>query len=42
MGSDTHYPEERPAYERTVAPFAIERHPVTNARSPSSSTPPAT
>ena len=31
MGSDTHYPEERPAHERTVAPFAIERHPVTNA-----------
>ena len=32
MGSDAHYPEERPAHERTVAAFAIERHPVTNAQ----------
>lgn len=31
MGSDTHYPEERPAHERIVEAFAIERHPVTNA-----------
>jgi sulfatase modifying factor 1 len=32
MGSDRHYPEERPRHDRRVAPFAIERHPVTNAR----------
>ena len=32
MGSDASYPEEGPAHERTVAAFAIERHPVTNAR----------
>lgn len=32
MGSDRHYPEERPAHERVVEPFAIERHPVTNAQ----------
>lgn len=32
MGSDRHYPEERPAHERTVGAFAIERHPVTNAQ----------
>ncbi|MCB7136171.1 formylglycine-generating enzyme family protein [Cellulosimicrobium marinum] len=31
MGSDDHYPEERPAHRREVARFAIERHPVTNA-----------
>jgi len=29
MGSDRHYPEERPAHEREVEGFAIERHPVT-------------
>ncbi|GAA1055740.1 sulfatase-modifying factor 1 [Agromyces luteolus] len=32
MGSDVHYPEEAPQHERVVAPFAIERHPVTNAQ----------
>lgn len=32
MGSDRHYPEEAPQHERRVAPFAIERHPVTNAQ----------
>ncbi|GAA2034468.1 formylglycine-generating enzyme family protein [Agromyces tropicus] len=32
MGSDHHYPEEAPQHARTVAPFAIERHPVTNAQ----------
>ncbi len=30
MGSNDFYPEERPAREVTVAPFAIDRHPVTN------------
>ncbi|NNG97644.1 formylglycine-generating enzyme family protein [Gordonia araii NBRC 100433] len=30
MGSDAHYPEERPVHERTVEPFSIERHLVTN------------
>jgi sulfatase modifying factor 1 len=32
MGSDRHYPEEAPQHERRIAPFAIERHPVTNAQ----------
>ncbi|GGI46277.1 formylglycine-generating enzyme required for sulfatase activity [Agromyces flavus] len=32
MGSDRHYPEEAPQHERRVDPFAIERHPVTNAQ----------
>jgi formylglycine-generating enzyme len=32
MGTDRHYPEEAPQHERHVAPFAIERHPVTNAQ----------
>ena len=32
MGSDRHYPEEAPQHERRVEPFAIERHPVTNAQ----------
>lgn len=32
MGSDRFYPEERPAHERRVGAFAIERHPVTNAQ----------
>ena len=32
MGSDEHYPEERPAYPRDVEPFGIERHLVTNAQ----------
>jgi formylglycine-generating enzyme required for sulfatase activity len=32
MGSADFYPEESPVHEVTVAPFAIERHPVTNAR----------
>ena len=30
MGSDDHYPEERPAHRVTVDPFWIERTPVTN------------
>ncbi|MGW0161112.1 formylglycine-generating enzyme family protein [Mycobacterium sp. NPDC003323] len=32
MGSTRFYPEEAPARTATVAPFAIERHPVTNAQ----------
>jgi sulfatase modifying factor 1 len=31
MGSDRFYPEERPVREVSVAPFAIDRHPVTIA-----------
>ena len=31
MGSDDHYPEERPAHEEHVAAFLIDQHPVTNA-----------
>ncbi|TFV98507.1 formylglycine-generating enzyme family protein [Leifsonia flava] len=31
MGS-TFYPDESPVHERTVAPFEIDRHPVTNAQ----------
>jgi formylglycine-generating enzyme required for sulfatase activity len=31
MGSDDHYPEERPAHRREVAAFHIDEHPVTNA-----------
>ena len=31
MGSDRFYPEERPVREVSVAPFAIDRHPVTVA-----------
>ena len=31
MGSDSFYPEERPVREVSVAPFAIDRHPVTVA-----------
>ena len=30
MGSDLHYPEEAPAHRVTVAPFWIDRRPVTN------------
>jgi formylglycine-generating enzyme required for sulfatase activity len=30
MGSDRHYPEEAPAHQVTVAPFWIDRTPVTN------------
>jgi formylglycine-generating enzyme required for sulfatase activity len=30
MGSDAHYPEERPARKVRVAAFRIDRHPVTN------------
>jgi sulfatase modifying factor 1 len=30
MGSDNHYPEEAPAHRVTVAPFWIDRAPVTN------------
>ena len=32
MGSTQFYPEEAPAHTVTVAAFAIERHPVTNAQ----------
>jgi formylglycine-generating enzyme required for sulfatase activity len=31
MGSDDHYPEERPAHEKSVAGFVLDEHPVTNA-----------
>jgi formylglycine-generating enzyme required for sulfatase activity len=31
MGSDAHYPEERPAHNVTVDGFWIDRHAVTNA-----------
>ena len=31
MGSDDHYPEERPAHEEAVDSFAMDEHPVTNA-----------
>ena len=31
MGSDDHYPEERPAHDERVAAFLIDEHPVTNA-----------
>jgi formylglycine-generating enzyme required for sulfatase activity len=30
MGSDHHYPEEAPAHRVAVAPFWIDRTPVTN------------
>ena len=30
MGSDRHYPEEAPAHRVTIAPFRIDRTPVTN------------
>lgn len=30
MGSDSHYPEEAPAHRVTIAPFKIDRTPVTN------------
>ena len=32
MGSDRHYPEERPQREAAVSPFRIDRFPVTNAQ----------
>ena len=32
VGSDTHYPEERPAHEVVVDGFWMDRHPVTNER----------
>lgn len=32
MGAERFYPEESPAHDVTVAPFSIERHPVTNAQ----------
>ena len=32
MGSTSFYPEEAPIHTATVPPFAIERHPVTNAQ----------
>jgi formylglycine-generating enzyme required for sulfatase activity len=31
MGSDVHYPEERPAHDVTVDSFWIDQHAVTNA-----------
>jgi formylglycine-generating enzyme required for sulfatase activity len=31
MGSDDHYPEERPAHLEQVAGFRMDQHPVTNA-----------
>jgi formylglycine-generating enzyme len=31
MGSDHHYPEERPAHDVSVDAFQIDKHPVTNA-----------
>jgi formylglycine-generating enzyme required for sulfatase activity len=31
MGSDAHYPEERPEHDEKVAGFWIDEHPVTNA-----------
>jgi len=32
MGSDHHYPEEAPEHRVTVAPFWMDRTPVTNRR----------
>ncbi|HEV7422288.1 MAG TPA: formylglycine-generating enzyme family protein [Mycobacterium sp.] len=32
MGSTSFYPEEAPVHTATVDPFAVERHPVTNAQ----------
>ena len=32
MGSTSFYPEEAPIHTVTVASFAVERHPVTNAQ----------
>jgi formylglycine-generating enzyme required for sulfatase activity len=32
MGSDKHYPEERPSHRVTVDGFWIDREPVTNER----------
>src|SRR5678815_1475314 len=32
MGSDKHYPEERPAHRVTVDGFWMDRYPVTNER----------
>src|ERR1700748_2671885 len=32
MGSTSFYPEEAPVHTTTVAAFAVERHPVTNAQ----------
>src|SRR4029079_7286007 len=32
MGSTRFYPEEAPVHSATVAAFAVERHPVTNAQ----------
>ena len=32
MGSTAFYPDESPVHTATVAAFAIERHPVTNAQ----------
>jgi len=31
MGSVEHYPEERPRHRRSVKPFSMDRHAVTNA-----------
>jgi formylglycine-generating enzyme required for sulfatase activity len=32
MGSERYYPEERPIHRVEVAPFSLDRHPVTHAR----------
>ena len=32
MGSNDHYPEERPAHPMTVDGFWMDQHPVTNAQ----------
>lgn len=32
MGSTSFYPDEGPVHTETVGPFAVERHPVTNAQ----------
>ena len=32
IGSDVHYPDEKPAHRRSVDGFWIDRYPVTNAR----------
>ena len=36
MGSDSNYPEERPAHDATVDAFSIDRYAVTNGLLPSS------
>ena len=31
MGSNDHYPEERPVHQVSIDPFWLDRYPVTNA-----------